>query len=126
MPQSALAHTRLSPGVVLVKAVLNAADRLNVSARRLAAILGVSEATVSRMRTGGYSLVQGQKPFELGTLFVRLYRSLDAITGGDEAVARAWLANHNIALDGYPLERIQTITGLTDVLAYLDARRALV
>ena len=126
MPQSALARTRLSPGVVLVKAVLNAADRLNVPARRLAVILGVSEATVSRMRAGGYSLVQGQKPFELGTLFVRLYRSLDAITGGDGAVARAWLAKHNIALDGCPLEQIRTVTGLTDVLAYLDARRALV
>jgi Protein of unknown function (DUF2384) len=57
---------------------------------------------------------------------VRLYRSLDAIVGGDDAVAASWLKNHNTALNGEPLALIQTISGLTNVVAYLDARRAIV
>ena len=64
--------------------------------------------------------------FELGVLFVRLFRSLDAIAGGDQSVARAWIKNPNLALDGRPLEKIATIAGLIDVIAYLDGRRALV
>ncbi len=59
-------------------------------------------------------------------LFVRLFRSLDAIVGGDEAVARSWLANPNLALDGRPIEKIRTVVGLIEDIAYFDARRALV
>jgi hypothetical protein len=114
------------PKKVLTKAVLRAAEKLDVKGSRLALILGLSEPTVSRMKKGEYLLEADTKPFELAVLFVRLFRSLDAIVGGDEAVARAWLANPNLALDGRPVEKIRTIAGLTDVIAYLDARRALV
>ncbi|HLH87706.1 MAG TPA: MbcA/ParS/Xre antitoxin family protein, partial [Xanthobacteraceae bacterium] len=79
-----------------------------------------------RMRSGGYTLPAGQKSFELATLFVRLYRSLDAIVGGDDAVAGQWLRNPNLALAAEPLSLIQTVHGLMNVIAYLDARRALV
>jgi hypothetical protein len=111
---------------VLTEAVIRAADQLGVSARSLSGVLGVSEATVSRMRRKDFSLERGTKPFELGVLFVRLFRSLDAIVGGDETVARAWIKNPNLALEGRPLEKIMTIAGLFDVIAYLDSRRALV
>ena len=114
------------PAAVLTKAVVRAASRLEVTAKALAAILGLSEASVSRMKQGEFMLETGTKPFELGVLFVRLFRSLDAIVGGDEAVARSWLKSTNLVLDGRPLDKISTISGLTDVIAYLDARRALV
>lgn len=114
------------PSAVLAKAVMRAADRLGVSGKVLARVLGVSEATLSRLRRGEGRMAVGAKEFELGVLFVRLFRSLDAIVGGDERAARAWLAGVNTALDGRPIERIQTIAGLLDVIAYLDARRALV
>jgi hypothetical protein len=112
------------PGAVLTKAVLRAAARLDVPAKVLAAVLGVSEASVSRMKRNDFSLDAGTKPFELGVLFVRLFRSLDAILGGDETVARAWMRNPNEAMGAPPIARIQTVTGLVDVIAYLDARRA--
>ncbi|MCC2099286.1 MAG: DUF2384 domain-containing protein [Hyphomicrobiales bacterium] len=120
------AGARPEAGPVVTKAAVRAADRLKLTARTLATIIGVSEATVSRMRRGGFALEPGTKPFELALLFVRLFRSLDAITGGDERVAAAWLANPNTALDATPAEKLQTVSGLVDVIAYLDARRALV
>ncbi len=115
---------RPAPGPVLTKAALRASERLGLTARVLSGVLGLSEATLSRMKRGEVALEPASKPFELAVLFVRLFRSLDAVTGGDEAVARAWMTNANSALGSTPIERIGTITGLIDVIAYLDARRA--
>lgn len=111
-------------GAVVTTAVLRAAARLAVPNRLLAGILGLSEATVSRMGSGTYRLAPGQKPFDLAVLFVRLFRSLDAIVGGDDAAARAWLRAENVTLGGTPLTLAQSVPGLVTVLAYLDARRA--
>lgn len=111
-------------GAVLTKAALNAAERLGVSGRQLADIVGVSEATVSRWKRSESLLEAGSKPFQLAALFVRAFRSLDAITGGDEAVARRWLSAPNTALAARPVERMVTVQGLVDVAAYLDSRRA--
>ncbi len=109
---------------IMTMAVVRAAEKLNLSGKDLATILGVSEPTVSRMRKDEFRLEEGSKAFELGALFVRLFRSLDAITGGDGEVALAWLRNDNRALGGRPLDQIKTIPGLTHGLAYLDSRRA--
>ncbi len=111
---------------VITKATLRAAEKLGIRNNVLARIVGVSEPTVSRMRKGEYVLERGQKAFELAILFVRLYRSLDAIVGGDESVAADWIKNQNTVLDSKPIELIQTVAGLADVIAYLDSRRALV
>ena len=111
-------------GAVLSKAVVRAAEHLALSGRQLAEIIGVSEATVSRMKRAEAVLEPGSKPFQLAVLLVRLFRSLDAITGGDEAAARAWLVAPNSALAGRPVERLSSVQGLVDVVTYLDARRA--
>ena len=124
--QRPVAAATAAENAVITKATLRAADLLDITARTLALVIGVSEATVSRMRKQEFLLERGTKPFELAVLFVRLFRSLDAIVGGDETVARTWLRNPNTTLDGTPLEKILTIAGLVDVIAYLDSRRALV
>jgi uncharacterized protein (DUF2384 family) len=121
-----IAAARPEAGPVVTKAVVRAADKLRVTARILATTIGVSEATVSRMKRGEFGLEPGTKPFELAVLFVRLFRSLDAIGGGDDKIAASWLANPNSALDARPIEKLQTVSGLVDVIAYLDSRRALV
>jgi len=108
----------------VAKAMLRAAELLGLTARDLAAVVGVSEATLSRLKRGPGAVALSGKAYELALLFVRLYRSLDAITGGDDAVSRRWLRAENAALGGVPAERIRTIDGLSHVLAYLDARRA--
>lgn len=109
---------------VLTTATMRAAETLGLTGKDLAGILGVSEPTVSRMRKEEFHLQEGSKTFELAALFVRFFRSLDAISGGDERVAQAWLRNQNSALGGRPLEIIKSIPGLTNGLAYLDSRRA--
>jgi hypothetical protein len=112
--------------MVVTKAALRAAARLGVSNKVLAATIGLSEATVSRMGSGAYTLAPGDKPFDLSVLFVRLFRALDAIVHGDELAARAWLRSENTVLGGRPLDLIQSVPGLVHAVVYLDARRALV
>lgn len=114
----------LSRGRVVTKAVVRAADRLGLNARTVSQVIGLSEATVSRMKRDDYVLDETAKPFELAALLVRAFRSLDAITGGDERVGAAWLLADNTALGGRPIDRIITVSGLNDVIAYLDTRRA--
>jgi hypothetical protein len=108
----------------LTKATVRAAQKLGLKNRTLSAIVGLSESTISRMSKGEYSLERGDKSFELSVLFVRLYRSLDAIVSGDEAVAKAWLNNRNVALGDAPINLIQSVSGLVHVIQYLDTRRA--
>lgn len=117
---------RPTSAAVVTKAALRAMAQLDITSKAFANVVGLSESTVSRMRSGEFELQPDQKAFELALLFVRLSRSLDAIVGGDDAVARAWLKNTNTALKGVPLNLIQTIAGLMDVIQYLDARRAIV
>jgi hypothetical protein len=114
----------LADAAVVTKAAVRAADRLGLSNRTLARILGVSEATVSRMGAGAYLLKRGDKAFEVALLFLRMFRALDALAGGDEQVSRAWLRHDNLALGGVPAVRIESLAGLIDVVGYLDADRA--
>jgi transcriptional regulator with XRE-family HTH domain len=109
-------------GPVLTKAVLRAARALGLTQRRLASILGLSEATVSRLGRAK-TLDARTKDGELAVLFVRMFRSLDTVVGGDERKARAWLWAENDHLSGIPADRIRTIAGLLDVVSYLDAVR---
>ncbi len=118
--------TAPNTGTVVTKAVLRAAEQLGVSNRGLSKIIGVSEPSVSRMGMAAYTLEEGQKSYELALLFIRLFRSLDAITGGDQAVNLSWMKNDNLALGGRPMDAIQSVSGLTHTINYLDARRAIV
>ena len=124
MPASTLAPARSTPepGPVLAKATLVAAERLGLRSRHLALVIGSSEASVSRLQSGR-GLDPDSKEGELALLFLRLYRSLDALVGGDDAKANAWLHAMNDHLAGVPAERIRTVEGLVDVVQYLDAMR---
>jgi hypothetical protein len=107
---------------VLARAVLSAAERLGLRHRQLAAVLGTSEASISRLQNSR-GLAPASKEGELALLFLRLYRSLDALVGGDDDKAREWLHAQNDQLRGVPAERIRTVEGLVDVVQYLDAMR---
>ena len=125
MPLSRLQSEPAADGAVVTKAAMRAAMRLGLSNRSLARILGLSEATVSRMGAGTYQLKTDDKAFELALIFLRLFRSLDSLSGGDEQTSRAWLRNDNLALGGVPATLIESLSGMNNVVGYLDARRAL-
>jgi hypothetical protein len=125
-PGLSTAPTPASDAALVTKAAIRAADKLRINSKVLAGIIGVSEATVSRMKNGKHALEAGGKPFELAVLLVRLYRSLDALIGGDDVAASAWLSNTNTVLGAAPIELIQSVSGLMNVIQYLDARRAVV
>jgi hypothetical protein len=125
-PDLNIASAPTSDAALVTKAVIRAADKLGINSKVLAGVVGVSEATVSRMKSGKHALEAGSKPFELAVLLVRLYRSLDSLIGGDDVAARAWLSNTNTVLGAVPLELIQSVSGLMNVIQYLDARRAVV
>ena len=107
---------------VLTRALLRAADNLLISQKDLAEILGVSAASVSRL-SRGRTVDPETKEGELAVLFVRVFRSLDALTGGDRKAARKWLCADNYHLGGVPSELLKTVMGLVYVAEYLDAMR---
>ncbi|MEO8486305.1 MAG: antitoxin Xre/MbcA/ParS toxin-binding domain-containing protein [Betaproteobacteria bacterium] len=113
-----------APDAVLTKAVVRAASLLGLTQKELAAILGVSEATTSRMFADQYLLAPSRaKEWELARLFVRLFRSLDALWGHGEE-ARTWLASPNRGLVATrPRDLLTSVEGLVRVVAYLDAAR---
>lgn len=113
-----------APEAILSKAALRAAAQLGISNKEFAAIVGVSPAYVTKLKSGAAVFALGSKPAELATHFIRAYRSLDAIVGGDVATAQVWVRSRNTALDDIPAARMMTIAGLLDVEAYLDQRRA--
>ncbi|HTQ37039.1 MAG TPA: antitoxin Xre/MbcA/ParS toxin-binding domain-containing protein [Steroidobacteraceae bacterium] len=111
------------PSATLTKAVVRAATALGLSQAVLAEVLGVSPATTSRLFAGSHALDPARRrEWEFALLFVRLFRSLDAIVGNDRD-ARTWLRGANQALGGRPLDLLRSAEGLVRVLHYLDASR---
>lgn len=105
-------------------ALLRAAEALGLSSAELAEIIGTSESTLSRLRTRKRGPIPlGTKEGELALLFLRVFRSLDALVGGNQAHAKAWLHAENHHVGGVPLRRMKKIEGLVDVAEYLDAMR---
>ena len=109
---------------VLARAFCRAAEALDVAQRDQGRILGVSAASVSRLQRGERPIDPSSKEGELALLFVRLFRSLDSLVGGDPTKARAWLHAKNHHLGGVPADRVTTVAGLLHVVEYLDAMRA--
>ena len=109
---------------MLAKATGRAAALLGLTGAALAKVIGVSEATVSRVSRGERGLAPQSKEGELAALLVRLYRSLDALVGNDEPRRLAWMRSHNEALNGTPNALIQSVQGLVTTVAYLDSMGA--
>jgi uncharacterized protein (DUF2384 family) len=122
-PVEAPAAALAQEAAVLSRAVVRAARLLGLSQRAAATMLGMSDATASRLFSGKYLLSRERaKEWELALLFVRLFRSLDALWGHEET-ARKWLASDNLALGSAPAALLSSIEGLVRVVDYLDNAR---
>ena len=121
---SVAASTAPDEATVVSKALLRAAEVLGLTSTELAGIIGTSESTLSRVRHRKRGPIPlGSKEGELALLFLRVFRSLDALVGGNAAHAQAWLRAENHHVGGVPLRRMKKIEGLVDVVEYLDAMR---
>jgi hypothetical protein len=109
---------------VLTKALLKMSEFYQLSGKTLSEIIGISEASASRLHQGKKIIVPETKEGELVLLLLRIYRSLNSLVGNQHAKAIAWLTHPNQAFqEQVPLEYIKTVSGLVDVANYLDAMR---
>ncbi len=115
---------QLKKEAVITKALLRAADLLGVSRKELSQIVGISEATLSRMYQGQSTISLETKEGEAASQLVRIYRSLDTLFGGKSELCSRWLKASNDHLGGIPLNLTKNIQGLIHVAGYLDAMRA--
>ena len=108
---------------ILSLALVRIARFWQLSNAELGRILGLSPASVSRLKGGNYQVEPGTKPFELGQLLVRLFRGLDALVGSDDRAAAYWLRGDNDDLGARPLDLIGSVRGLVETADYVDGYR---
>src|SRR5450755_777877 len=92
---------------VLTSATLRAAALLGLTDADVAHVIGVSGATLSRLRAGRRTISLGSKEAELALMLVRVYRSLDGILGEDREAMRAWFHGKNRHLRDAPAELVR-------------------
>ncbi len=109
---------------LLTSAISKIAAYWGLSNVKLSSVLGLSEATISRLRSGKTFLDPASKSFEAGQFLLRLFRSLDAPRDQDDEMStRMWLHHHHY-LEARPIDLIDSFKGLLTVCDYVDAHRA--
>jgi len=109
---------------VLNKAIKNATNHLNISQSELSKIIGTSTPQLSRLFNQDKSCIKKDtKEWECALLFLRAFRSLEAILGEDPNQVHEWLYSYNHHLSGKPIDMLKNIQGLNEVTQYLDAMR---
>lgn len=112
---------------ILSQAVIEVAKRMKVGPTDLGLIVGFSQPTSSRLLHGKFFIPEDSKAWELSAQFVRLYRSLSSMVGGDDALVERWIKSPNKAFNQQiPLDYIKRVEGLIYACNYLDAHRAAV
>lgn len=110
---------------VITKAFIRATDRLDLKTKEITQLIGISPSNWSRVINHNRHIHLQTKEAEFTLLFLRIYRSLDALYGGNLERMKEWLRVENSHLQGVPIELIQSIEGLARVTTYLDAMRGL-
>ncbi len=109
--------TQADRRIVLTKALLNAGKRLGLSQTELGQVIGKDRTSLSR------GISETSKAGELALLFVRCYRSLYVLVGGNTDDMKHWMHTNNLHTGGVPAEQVRTVAGLARVVDYLDALR---
>lgn len=109
-------HT--DPADVLAEAFGNAGKLLGMTQAELGKIIGKDRSAISRGRIDPNS-----KDGELALLFIRCFRALHVLVGGDAEQMRHWMRTANLHTAGVPAEQVKSVQGLVAVVEYLDAMR---
>lgn len=124
MPQAAFDKVQ-DRARILSTAVAEVARHLEISSTELGNIIGVSQASASRLMRGEFAVRENAKEWEFAALLVRLYRGLFSIVGNNDQLAKDWLKSRNSAFGNeIPFEVIQKVAGLVHACDYIDAHRA--
>jgi len=90
---------------------------------QLARVIGVSESTMKNYSRGSAAISSG-KSQELALGFIRVYRALYAILGGNREQMQHWIETPNRHLRNLaPATLVENYQGLAEVNVYLDAMR---
>lgn len=108
---------------VLTKAILNLANFYNFTGKDLSDIIGISESTTTRLNQGKKFISPDTKEGEMALLLLRVYRGLNSLIGNNHEKAKIWLNSFNNYFKKKPIEQLKTVSGLVDVVNYLDAMR---
>lgn len=105
--------------VVLMKAFNNACVALGFEKTERSKLLGVSKYILDQNVNKGF--LPESKTGELQLHFIKLYRSLFAISGGDGEFMSHWFHTKNKTLNGIPASLCLSAEGLFRTNQYLDA-----
>ena len=103
---------------VLSKALLSAGKSLGMTQSQIGRAVGRDRTSLPR------GIESTSKAGELALLLIRCYRSLYVLVGGKDADLAHWMSTENYHTAGIPIEQVQNVTGLVQVVEYLDAMRS--
>lgn len=106
------------PRRVLAAALVNAGKELGFTQRELEAVIGRDRSALNRA-----GIDPDSKSGELALLFIRAYRALFALMGGDRDAMLHWFQTENRHTGGVPSQQVCNVQGLMRVVDYLDAIR---
>lgn len=115
---SAIAIPSPDAAQVLAKAFLNAGKALGLTQHELASVIGKDRSAIHRSGIDPLS-----KAGELALLFIRAYRALYALVGGDAVQLRHWMHTYNQHIGAVPARSVHSVQGLAEIVGYLDAIR---
>jgi len=116
--QAVAEGVELRPAEVLTRALIKAGKDLGLTQSDLGTIVGRDRTALSRG-----AVEPDSKSGELALLFIRAYRALYVLVGGEPQQMKHWMHTHNLHIGGSPAELVRTVPGLMRVVEYLDAIR---
>jgi transcriptional regulator with XRE-family HTH domain len=108
---------------LVTEAFVEAGRELGLTLAQMAAIIGVSSSTMKNYSRGA-ATIASTKDQELSLGFIRVYRALFAILGGNQEQMRYWMKTPNRHFNNQvPTDLAGNYQGLAELNVYLDAMR---
>ncbi|MEE4144805.1 MAG: XRE family transcriptional regulator [Halieaceae bacterium] len=108
---------------LVTHALIEAGRELGMTLGELAKVIGVSESAMKNYSRGS-ARISSPKDQELSLGFIRVYRALFAVLGGDREQMQHWMHTPNRHLNQQtPAALATTYQGLAELNVYLDAMR---
>lgn len=112
-----------SDAELITEAYTAAGRELGLTLKQMAAVIGVSEPAMKNYSRGS-ATISSRKSRELSLGFIRVYRALFAILGGNREQLQHWMKTPNRHFNNQvPSELAATYQGLAQLNVYLDAMR---